>query len=156
MVLVRTAAGEAHPALAEMGPEPLSDRFDAAALAGALRRRRRTAIKVALLDQEVVAGVGNIYASEALHRAAISPLRPAGTLVTPAGRPRDGARRLTAAIKDVLTRAVARVADPSYRGGAFRVYDREGRPCLRRGCGGTIRRRVQAGRSTFYCPTCQR
>lgn len=143
-----------HPALSRLGPEPLSTDFDAVALARACRGKKTT-IKAALLDQRTVAGLGNIYASEALHVAGISPLRRASTIATPSGEPRDAAFRLTAAIRQVLTRAIERIGDRRYRSARFRVYDRAGEPCLRRGCSGTIARRVQAGRSTFYCPVCQ-
>jgi formamidopyrimidine-DNA glycosylase len=137
-----------------MGPEPLEASFNAAALARALTGKR-VAVKVALLDQRVVAGLGNIYASEALHLAGLSPLRRSSTLATPAGRPGPRAVRLAAAIKTVLREAIARKARP-YRAGRFRVYDRQGEPCRTPGCRGTIRQIPQAGRSTFYCPTCQR
>jgi formamidopyrimidine-DNA glycosylase len=110
---------------------------------------------VALLDQRVVAGLGNIYASEALHRAGLSPLRRSSTLATAAGRPTPGAVRLAAAIKSVLRGAIARKERPD-RAGRFRVYERDGEPCRTSGCDGTIRRISQAGRSTFYCPVCQR
>lgn len=146
-------AGDSHSALAAMGPEPLAPAFDAAALAAALAGKR-TALKVALLDQHVVAGLGNIYASEALHRAALSPLRRSSTIVTAAGGPTPRAVRLVAAIKSVLREAIERQERP-YRAGRFRVYEREGERCRRRGCRGTIRRITQAGRSTFYCPVCQ-
>ena len=141
-----------HAALAAMGPEPLSAAFDAAALAAACRGKK-TALKVALLDQRVVAGIGNIYACEALHRARLSPRRSASTIATRAGRPREAAVRLSAAIKTVLEDAVRSLAEGVDR---FRVYDREGARCPRRGCGGTIKRIVQAGRSTFFCAVCQR
>jgi formamidopyrimidine-DNA glycosylase len=143
-----------HPALAVLGPEPLSPSFKASTLARALARRR-IALKVALLDQRVVAGLGNIYASEALHRARLSPLRKASTLATAAGTPVPTTFRLVAAIKAVLREAVARRERPE-RAGRFRVYDRTGDRCANPGCAGTIRRITQAGRSTFYCPTCQR
>jgi formamidopyrimidine-DNA glycosylase len=155
-----------HATLSGIGPEPLDAAFDASALALACRGKK-TSLKAALLDQQVVAGLGNIYAVEALHRAHLSPLRLAGTIATPTGKPTAAARRLAAAIKTVLTEAIARAdawrarqADPQpdairvpHR---FRVYDRQGAACPTRGCGGTIRRIVQGGRSTFYCPTCQR
>jgi formamidopyrimidine-DNA glycosylase len=139
---------------AAMGPEPLEASFGAAALARALTGKR-SALKVALLDQRVVAGLGNIYASEALNRAGLSPLRRSSTLATTAGRPAAGAVRLAAAIKTVLREAIAREGR-AYRAGRFRVYEREGEPCRTPGCRGTIRRIRQAGRSTFYCPACQR
>jgi formamidopyrimidine-DNA glycosylase len=143
-----------HQAFAAMGPEPLGTSFGAAALAQALTGRR-TSLKVALLDQRAVAGLGNIYASEALHRAGLSPLRRSSTLATPTGRPTPRVVRLAGAIKTVLREAIARKENP-YRAGRFRVYEREGEPCRTAGCRGTIRRITQAGRSTFYCPVCQR
>ena len=155
MDLVPAGRLATHPTLSLLGPEPLSSDFDAAALARACAGRR-TSLKVALLDQRIVAGLGNIYASEALHVAGLSPLRRASTVATPSGRPRAAARRLTAAIKLVLDAAIARAARGDYRSSRFRVYDREGERCRRRGCGGLITRLTQAGRSTFYCRACQR
>jgi formamidopyrimidine-DNA glycosylase len=146
---------EQHAVLSRLGPEPLSAEFDGAALARACRAKT-TSIKAALLDQRVVAGLGNIYASEALHVAGLSPLRRAGMLATPTGAPRGSAHRLAAGIKQVLNDAIARAAGGRYRSSRFRVYDREGQPCGRGACDGVIRRRTQAGRSTFYCPACQR
>jgi formamidopyrimidine-DNA glycosylase len=143
-----------YPALRALGPEPLSAAFDGVALARACRGKR-AAIKTTLLDQRVVAGLGNIYASEALHHARLSPLRQASTIATASGKPRKQAHELAAAIKTVLLRAIERSESP-YRAGRFRVYEREGDPCLRRGCNGTIRRITQGARSTFYCPACQR
>ncbi|MDQ4062159.1 MAG: DNA-formamidopyrimidine glycosylase, partial [Pseudomonadota bacterium] len=142
-----------------------SEALDGACLARAFRGRA-TSLKAALMDQRLIAGLGNIYVCEALHRARLSPLRAAGTVVTRNG---SGARaeRLAQAIREVLGEAVAaggstlrdyRQADGSE--GSFQqrftVYDREGEPCSRQGCRGTIRRIVQNGRSTFYCPACQR
>jgi formamidopyrimidine-DNA glycosylase len=149
-----------HPALGKLGPEPLSPDFDAFALARACKGKK-VSLKVALLDQRVVAGLGNIYAAEALHRAHLSPRRAASTIATPTGLPRDSAHRLVAAIKKVLTDAIARVAAEneeggSYRASRFRVYDREGAKCPTARCAGTIRRVDQAGRSTFYCARCQK
>ena len=141
--------------LAAMGPEPLEADFDGVRLARACVGKR-VSLKVALLDQQVVAGLGNIYVSEALHRAGLSPRRRAGTIATSSGRPRPSAQRLAAAIKQVLQDAIAREALSSYRGSRFRVYDREGEHCRTNGCGGTVKRISQAGRSTFYCPICQR
>lgn len=154
MDLLTAAERARHPVLSRLGPEPLSAEFDAAALARACRGKK-TSLKAALLDQRVVAGLGNIYASEALHVAGLSPRKRAGTVATPTGEPRDSARRLAAAIKQVLNEAIAR-AGGRYRSSRFRVYDREGQPCRRRGCGGIVRRMTQSGRSTFYCPVCQR
>ena len=145
-----------HPVIGRLGPEPLSPEFDAAALARACRGRK-VGLKVALLDQRVVAGVGNIYASEALHVAALSPFRRASTIATRSGAPRDSAARLAAAIRRVLAKAIERETNArTYRSVRFRVYDRDGEPCPRARCTGTIARRSQAGRSTFYCPVCQR
>jgi formamidopyrimidine-DNA glycosylase len=155
MDLVPDGALDAHPALGRMGPEPLSPAFDAGALARACAGRR-TPLKLALLDQRVVAGLGNIYASEALHLAHLSPRQRAASIATRDGRPRDGAHRLAAAVKIVLGRAIERQSRAAYRGGRFRVYDREGERCLSRSCRGTIVRFTQGGRSTFYCPVCQR
>jgi formamidopyrimidine-DNA glycosylase len=139
--------------LAGLGPEPLSPAFDGRALAAGCVRTRRP-IKLALLDQTIVAGLGNIYASEALHRACISPRLPARAIATRGGAPLASAHRLASAIKTVLTRAIDQLLH-SARSQRFLVYDREGEWCLRRGCTGQIRRITQAGRSTFYCPVCQ-
>ena len=156
MDLLSPAALAKHPVLSRLGPEPLSTSFDAFTLARACRGKK-TSLKAALLDQRVVAGLGNIYASEALYRAGLSPQRCASTIATPTGAPRGHAHRLTAAIKQVLSEAIARtLSSASYRSSRFRVYDREGEPCRRARCGGVIRRRTQGGRSTFYCPVCQR
>lgn len=143
-----------------LGPEPLDPGFTAAAFAAALKGKR-TPIKAALLDQRVVAGVGNIYACEALFQAGISPKRLARTV--------QGARaaKLHAAIRDVLNRAIAAggssardYVQTSGELGWFQhhwaVYDREGKPCAGCDCGGAVRRLVQAGRSTFYCAKRQR
>jgi formamidopyrimidine-DNA glycosylase len=155
MDLVPARTLQDHPALSRLGPEPLSDDFDAAALAQACRGKK-TSLKVALLDQRVVAGLGNIYASEALHVAGLSPGRPASILATPAGAPRESAYRLVAAIKHVLEKAISRRSEDGYRSSPFLVYDRQDEPCLKKRCSGSIRRRTQGGRSTFYCPVCQR
>ena len=148
MELVSTEALHAHRVFRGLGPEPLEAEFDAARLAQALRGRK-TSLKAALLDQRVIAGLGNIYVSEALHYAGLSPRRRASTIATRNGEPRDEARRLVIAIRKVLNKAL-NGAD------SFRVYDHAGERCGRTGCRGVIRRIVQAGRSTFYCPICQR
>jgi formamidopyrimidine-DNA glycosylase len=156
MDLLSPAQLASHLVLSRLGPEPLSGAFDGAALARACRGKQ-TPLKVALLDQRVVAGVGNIYACEALHLAGLSPKRRASTIATASGAPREAANRLAAAVKHVLAAAIDRAERPTaYRSARFRVYDREGQPCPRSGCGGAIARRTQAGRSTFYCPRCQR
>jgi formamidopyrimidine-DNA glycosylase len=155
MDLIPAGQLASHPALSVLGPEPLSAAFDSAALARACKGKK-TSLKVTLLDQRVVAGLGNIYVVEALHRAGLSPQRQASTIATASGLPRPTAHRLVAAIKEVLIEAIDRVSKGGYRSSRFRVYDREGEPCRRAGCGGTIKRRTQAGRSTFYCPVCQK
>ena len=149
-----------HPLLASIALDPLEPGFDAAHLSARLAGKR-TPIKAALLDQRVVGGVGNIYASEALHRAGVSPRRLAASV---AGR---RAERLVPALVDVLSEAIAAggsslrdhrqtSGELGYFQHSFRVYDREGTPCPTPGCRGTIRRIVQANRSTFHCGACQR
>lgn len=166
MLLVATKDLGAHKLLTGLGVEPLSDALDAAYLARAFAARKAPA-KAALLDQRLVAGLGNIYVCEALHRAHISPLRAAGTLVAASGKPAPALARLPQAIKDVLEEALAaggsslrdhRQADGSlgYFQHSFRVYDREGAACPTPRCKGTIARVVQSGRSTFLCPRCQK
>lgn len=154
MLLLAPGEVDTHATLGRLGPEPLAPRFDVSALAQELRQRKTT-LKIALSDQRVIAGLGNIYVCEALHRARLSPLRRASTLATRAGAPRPALDLLVKAIREVLTEAIRNQNRP---GGddRFRVYDREGRRCPRRGCTGTIKRIVQGGRSTFYCAVCQR
>jgi formamidopyrimidine-DNA glycosylase len=160
MDLTPTADADAHWLLKDLGPEPLGNAFHEDHLAHAFRGKR-TPVKAALLDQRIVAGLGNIYVCEALHRAHISPLRHAGRI----SRPRIA--RLVADIRDVLTEAIEaggsslrdyRQADGDlgYFQHNFRVYGREGEPCQTPDCRGVIRRKVQSGRSSFYCPMCQR
>jgi formamidopyrimidine-DNA glycosylase len=155
MDLLSREALATHPVLSRLGPEPLSAEFNGFTLAQACRGKK-TPLKIALLDQRVVAGLGNIYAAEALYLARLSPHRKASTIATPSGAPRESAHRLAAAIKQVLREAIERQSRAAYRSSRFRVYDRETERCRRAGCGGTIRRRTQAGRSTFFCPICQR
>jgi formamidopyrimidine-DNA glycosylase len=150
MTIVQTEAPETQGSIERLGPEPLSDAFNPDTLARACRGKK-TSLKAALSDQRVVAGLGNIYVVEALHRAHLSPRRRASTIATPSGAPRDSAVRLAAAIKRVLVDALAGRFDER-----FRVYDREGARCPTRGCGGVIRRITQSGRSTFFGPVCQR
>jgi len=160
MTLAATAALEAHPLFAEIGVEPLGPDFTAARLA-ALLEGARTPLKSALLDQRRIAGLGNIYVCEALHRARLSPLREAGGL---SGRE---VGVLAKAIRSVLEAAIEaggstlrdhRQADGTlgYFQHAFEVYDREGAACRHPKCRGTIERIVQNGRSTFWCAVCQR
>jgi formamidopyrimidine-DNA glycosylase len=160
MLLLRDEEIAAHKLFRPLGPEPLEDAFDGAALAARLKGKR-TPIKSALLDQRVLVGVGNIYACEALHLAGISPRRSAHSV---AG---ERAERLAAAIKDVLRRSIADGGSSlrdhmqpdgelGYFQTRFVVYDREGRPCPGCTCGKGVRRIVQAGRSTFFCPVRQR
>lgn len=154
MKVMTAQARATDTSLSALGPEPLGRRFTAAALADAMKGKKTASLKTALLDQRVVAGLGNIYVCEALHRAGLSPTRRAATLMARSGSPTERAAALVTAIKDTLEQAIAR----SHRAGGddrFRVYDREGRRCPRRGCPGTIRRLVQAGRSTFFCGVCQ-
>ena len=138
--------------ISALGPEPLDDAFGADVLAATLRGRRAP-LKTVLADQRVIAGLGNIYVSEALYRARLSPRRAAGTLTSQSGAPRPVLRTLVRAIRETLQAALDVRADGGDR---FRVYDREGEKCLRRSCRGTIKRIVQGGRSTFFCPVCQR
>jgi formamidopyrimidine-DNA glycosylase len=154
MDLAEAGTLAAYPSLSAMGPEPLSTGFTAASLARACKGKK-VSLKAALLDQRIVGGLGNIYASEALHHARLSPLKQASTIATASGTPKPSAVRLAASVKAVLTSAIKRRESP-YRSARFRVYEREAQPCLRKGCSGTIKRISQAGRSTFYCPTCQK
>jgi len=164
MLIVPRRELAAHPLMREVGPEPLGNEFDAGLLAAACTAKK-TSLKAALLDQTVVAGLGNIYVCEALHRARLSPKRRAATIAT-RGAPHARARVLVDAIKAVLTDAIkaggSSLRDHRQTDGElgyfqhhFRVYDREGEPCVTPGCAGTVRRIVQNGRSTYYCATCQ-
>jgi formamidopyrimidine-DNA glycosylase len=155
-----------HPLMKAMGPEPLGNAFGAAMLAHACKGKK-TSLKAALLDQKVVAGLGNIYVCEALHRAYLSPKRMASTIASKSGEPNERTEKLVEAIRAVLKDAIeaggSSLRDHKRTDGElgmfqhnFRVYDREGKPCVTRGCSGTVKRIVQNGRSTFYCPTCQK
>ena len=160
MDLFATGEDETHPLLAKLGPEPLGNAFNDEYLVAALARKN-TPIKTALLDQHIVAGLGNIYVCEVLHRAGINPRRKAERIAAPR------VAALVPIIREVLTEAIAsggsslkdyRQADGElgYFQHAFKVYGREGQPCTTPGCTGTVRRIVQSGRSSFYCPLCQR
>jgi formamidopyrimidine-DNA glycosylase len=154
------------PLLQGLGPEPLGNEFDADLLARACHNKK-TSLKAALLDQRVVAGLGNIYVCEALYRAHLSPRRLAATLATKKGETTDHARRLVEEIHTVLNQAIkaggSSLRDHRQTSGelgyfqhSFQVYDREGQKCQTPRCGGTIRRFNQNGRSTFWCPKCQK
>ena len=154
------------PFLAGLGPEPLGNAFNAVEMAERFRGKKAP-MKAALLDQRVVAGLGNIYVSEALHRAHIRPTTQAGRLVLKSGAPSKRLEALADAVRVVLMEAVEaggstlrdfRAADGGlgYFQHRFAVYDREGEPCPTPGCTGTIKRIVQSGRSTYYCPVCQK
>ena len=164
MKLVPRSKLDKEPLLNALGPEPLGNEFDAAMLAKACAGKK-TSLKAALLDQRVVAGLGNIYVCEALYRAHLSPKRQASTIADRKGAPNQRAVALVDSIKVVLHDAIKaggsslrdhRQADGTlgYFQHSFRVYDREGEPCPN--CKGTIKRIVQSGRSTFYCPSCQK
>jgi len=164
-VIGRTAL-EQEPLLKGLGPEPLGNAFDAALLASACAGKA-TSLKAALLDQRVVAGLGNIYVCEALYRARLSPKRPAAILATRKGAPSDHARRLVEAIHTVLNDAIAAggsslrdhrqtSGELGYFQHAFQVYDQEGEACRTPGCRGVVKRFVQNGRSTFWCAVCQK
>ena len=165
MDLAKTGELGSHPRLVGLGEEPLAPAFDAQRLAQ-LFQGARAPLKSALLDQRRIAGLGNIYACEALFRARLKPSRPAGELADARGRPTAKAKALAKAIHEVLTEAVeaggSTLRDHRRANGelgyfqhSFAVYDREGQPCSRRGCRGVIARLASSGRSTFYCPICQ-
>ena len=159
MDIARTDALGDYPAFAAMGPEPLGPAFDVDYLAARLTGRRQS-IKAMLLDQSTVAGLGNIYVNEALHRVRIDPRVEAGTI----GRVK--LKRLVSAVRAVLDEAIeaggSTLRDyagadgaPGYFQHVFRVYGRAGEPCSARGCKGVVERVVQNGRSTFFCEGCQ-
>lgn len=158
--LIATETAESHPLLAALGPEPLGNAFNGAYLAARLKGRKGP-VKALLLDQRIVAGLGNIYVCEVLFRAGIHPARAGGRI--------GAARldRLAAIVREVLEEAIAaggsslrdyRQADGElgYFQHRFQVYDRAGQPCQAAGCTGQVRRIVQGGRSSFFCPVCQR
>ena len=164
MGIFHTADQEQNRFLAPLGPEPTPDHLTPMDLAEGLRGRR-TAMKAALLDQRTVAGLGNIYVCEILYRAGVSPRRSATSVAGKSGVTKR-VSRLTAATHDVITEAIDAGGssisdfvdvdgDLGYFSHSFQVYGREGQPCVKQGCSGTIRRIAQSGRSTFYCPKCQ-
>jgi formamidopyrimidine-DNA glycosylase len=174
MKIIARGAIDDEPLLKGLGPEPLGNEFDAKMLARSCANRK-TSLKAALLDQRVVAGLGNIYVCEALYRSQLSPRRLAATLATKAGprkgvaggEPTDHAKRLVTAIHAVLNQAIkaggSSLRDHRQTDGelgyfqhSFQVYDREGEKCQTAGCSGIVRRFTQNGRSTFWCPKCQK
>jgi formamidopyrimidine-DNA glycosylase len=166
MKIIARGALENEPLLKGLGPEPLGNEFDAAMLARSCANKK-TSLKAALLDQRVVAGLGNIYVCEALYRAHLSPRRLAATLATKKAEPTEHAKHLVTAIHGVLNQAIkaggSSISDHRLTSGelgyfqhSFKVYDREGETCQTAGCGGIVRRFVQNGRSTFWCPKCQK
>ncbi|MCF6200113.1 MAG: bifunctional DNA-formamidopyrimidine glycosylase/DNA-(apurinic or apyrimidinic site) lyase [Hyphomicrobiaceae bacterium] len=166
MTLVGDDEMEHHKLFASLGPEPLGNQFHAKHLAQ-VARNRQAPLKNFLLNQKTVAGLGNIYVCEALYRAGLSPLKKAQGLTRQNGTPTKATERLVAAIKQVLQEAIEqggstlrdhRLTDGTlgYFQHSFAVYGREGAHCRTDKCKGTINRLVQAGRSTFYCPDCQK
>jgi formamidopyrimidine-DNA glycosylase len=160
MDLIKESELEAHPFFKAMGPEPLGNHFSLPYLKHAFAAKKAP-VKAALLDQRVVAGLGNIYVVEALHRAGIAPAKPAGRIAT------QRLEKLFHAIRAVLEEAIeaggSTLSDYAAVDGAqggfqhrFRVYDREGEKCPTKDCGGAIVRAMHSGRSTFWCPRCQR
>lgn len=157
---------ESHPWFSGLGVEPTGNSLSANYLAERFTGKK-TPLKSALLDQKIIAGLGNIYVCEAMWRAGLSPKQPAGALATKTGAPRAGLQKLTDAVHEVIAEAIAAGGSSlrdhirtdgtlGYFQHGFCVYDREGEACTRPGCGDTVRRIVQGGRSTFYCPRCQK
>ncbi|QCK85721.1 bifunctional DNA-formamidopyrimidine glycosylase/DNA-(apurinic or apyrimidinic site) lyase [Phreatobacter aquaticus] len=166
MLLIGRAGLADHPLFAHLGIEPTGNDLSADYLASAFRGKKAP-LKAALLDQSIIAGLGNIYVCEALFRSGLGPERKAETLVTKGGQPSVRLERLVPVIRAVIAEAIEAGgsslrdhAQPSgelgYFQHRFQVYDREGEPCVTPGCGAQIRRLVQSNRSTFYCPSCQR
>jgi formamidopyrimidine-DNA glycosylase len=165
MLFCETAPDE-HPMLADLGVEPTGNILDGPLLASLLDGRK-SPLKAALLDQRLIAGLGNIYVSEALWRAHLSPLREAGTISGRSAKARERASHLASAVRSVIADAIAAGGSSlrdymqtdgslGYFQHAFAVYDREGQACQTPGCTGHIERIVQSGRSTFYCRVCQK
>lgn len=165
MDLARRTDLASHPSFRDLGPEPTGNTLSADYLAERFSGKAQP-LKSALLDQKNIAGLGNIYVCEALWRSHLSPARPAGSLVTKAGTPSEDLLRLVEAIREVIADAIAAGGSSlrdhiqtdgslGYFQHSFSVYDREAQPCGTPGCGGTVTRIVQAGRSSFYCASCQ-
>jgi len=165
-MLFAEGTADEHPMLAGLGVEPTGNALDGRLLAS-LFRDKKTPLKAALLDQSLIAGLGNIYVSEALWRAGLSPLRAAGTIATGGRKAAEASEKLADAVRSVIADAIAAggssLRDYMHTDGSlgyfqhsFSVYDREGIACPKPGCAGHVERVVQSGRSTFYCPVCQR
>lgn len=155
-----------HPYFAKLGPEPVGNSLSADYLASRFAGKK-TPLKSALLDQHNIAGLGNIYVCEALHRSGLDPKRAAGSLVTKTGKPSAKLILLTDEIRQTIAEAIeaggSTLKDHTKADGSlgyfqhrFKTYDREGEACRKEGCGGTIERITQSGRSTFFCPKCQK
>jgi len=166
MDLVPRSGIETSKHFSGMGIEPLGNELSGETIAR-LFQGKRTPLKAALLDQRLIAGLGNIYVCEALFRTGLHPEAPAGSLATKTGKPTEKAHRLADIIRDVLAEAVeaggSTLRDHAQVDGSlgyfqhsFKVYDREGEACVTPACTGTVTRLVQSGRSTFYCPVCQK
>jgi formamidopyrimidine-DNA glycosylase len=166
MTLIPAADIEQDAFFHGLGVEPLGDDLNAAYLAQRARGKK-VDLKAFLMDQRIIAGLGNIYVCEALFRAGLDPWKPASRLATKSGKPTPAAERLVPQVKAVLADAIraggSTLRDYKQANGdigsfqkEFAVYGREGEPCTRPGCRGTVRRKTQGGRSTFFCPACQR
>ncbi len=166
MALIERAQLSQHPWFCSLGVEPTGNALDGTCLAQKFQHKKAP-LKAALLDQKVIAGLGNIYVCESLWRAGLSPKRKAGTLVLKSGAPTEKLNQLAFHIRNVIDDAIAaggstlhdyRRADgsPGYFQHRFAAYGREGSLCEKNRCNGTIRRIIQCGRSTFYCGACQR
>ncbi|WP_417694745.1 bifunctional DNA-formamidopyrimidine glycosylase/DNA-(apurinic or apyrimidinic site) lyase [Roseibium sp.] len=166
MLLAARAELDSHPLFAAIGLEPLGNALDGATISR-LFAGKAAPLKAALLDQKLIAGLGNIYVCEALWRSGLSPKRQAGSISGKSGRTTQRTENLARHIRETLEEAIEaggsslrdhRQADGTlgYFQHRFKVYDREGEPCQKTECNGIITRIVQSGRSTFYCPTCQR
>ena len=176
MDLIEEGKLQSHKSFIDLGPEPLGNEFNEITLAekalikdkaGKIKKAKSTPLKSFLLDQRVVAGLGNIYVLEALFKIKLNPKTPVSVLVTKTGKPTKKASELTKAIREVLQAAIKAggstlkdyaEADGSlgYFQHSFQVYGREGEACLAKNCNGTIERIVQSGRSSFFCPKCQK
>ena len=166
MDLIDAGGEQNHRLLAGIGCEPLSEKFNAESFSKSIENKK-SPIKTALLDQRIVAGLGNIYVCEILNRAGVSPRRMASSVASSVGRVDSRCERIVEQTKQVLGEAIAAGGstisdfaavdgDLGYFAHSFRVYGREGEPCLTHSCSGMIKRIVQGGRSTFFCSKCQR